>query len=234
MDDFPTPINVTYDVARTAFKAEQYIKEISKHELFAADFEVAIRYSKKQIEEWKCLLQQETLTKLERVAIQSKLDATALDHPSHCTITHCTISVSDNHSYVFILDNRSITNYVLYFLVTTPIKQVWHNATYDFSKIYYYTGKFPINYEDTQILAKTLINHVNTFKAKTGLKELAGYKYGDWGISADNFTKEQMYDEKVLKYAATDSAATYWLWSYLQKECDDIDNTITRGVTKNE
>jgi ribonuclease D len=107
-------------------------------------------------------------------------------------------------------------NLLLRFLVSTPIQQIWHNASFDFRHIHYYTNQFPPNYDDSQILAKTLINHVETYKAKTGLKELAGYKYGSWGISADNFSIEQMYEPHVLKYAATDACATFWLWSYLQ------------------
>ncbi|MGD8306179.1 MAG: hypothetical protein PVF17_05965, partial [Ignavibacteria bacterium] len=134
-------------------------------------------------------------------------------HPSHTVLTHCSIAISDNEAYVFILDNKKITNRVLNFLINTPIRQVWHNASYDFRQIQYRTGKFPILYEDTQIYAKTILNHVETWKANTGLKELAGHKYGAWGISVDNFTKEQMYEEHVLKYAATDACATYWLYN---------------------
>lgn len=225
-------IHVTYDVARTASRAEEFIKEISKHFLFAADFEVSVKYSPLQVAEWKAQLEQLDLPKLDRVAIQSKLSATALDHPSHCTLTHCSIATSNNHSYVFLLNNRSITNTVLNFLTTTPITQVWHNASYDFRHLYYHTGKFPLNYEDSQILAKTLINHVDTFKARTGLKDLQGHKYGDWAISVDSFTVNQMYDEKVLKYAAIDAAATYDLWQYLQSQCDYIDSLIKYNLTE--
>ena len=103
--------------------------------------------------------------------------------------------------------------------------------SYDFKHIYYYTKRFPINYEDTQILAKTLINHVNTFKAKTGLKELAGHMYGSWGISSDNFDLSRMYDEHVLKYAAIDSCATLWLWNYINSECDIIDSKLEPQLT---
>jgi ribonuclease D len=156
--------------------------------------------------------------------------ATALDHPSHCTITHCSIATSDNQAYVFILDNTSITNYILNYLITTKQKQIWHNASYDFRFLQYFTGNLPYDYEDTQILAKCLINHVNTFKAKTGLKELAGHMYGSWAISKDNFSIEHMYEEHVLKYAAIDSCATYWVYNYMMTECDAIDSKIIEST----
>ena len=97
-------------------------------------------------------------------------------------------------------------------LRAVELRLLLNTPSYDFKQIYYYTHKFPKNYEDTQIFAKTIINHVETYKAKTGLKELAGHWYGDWAISADNFTTSQMYEEHVLRYAATDACATFRLW----------------------
>ena len=95
-------------------------------------------------------------------------------------------------------------------------------SSYDFRQIHYRTGKFPLNYEDSQLKAKCILNHVETHKAKVGLKQLAGANYGDWGISADNFDVSQMYQPHVLKYAATDACACYWLWNsintYIQEQ----------------
>jgi hypothetical protein len=206
------PIQVNYKSTTNVYIANKYLQEISQYDLFAADFEAAVRYTKEEIESFKAELENNP-PKRRKIELESKLKATALDHPSHTVLTHCSIAISDNEAYVFILDNKKITNRVLNFLINTPIRQVWHNASYDFRQIQYRTGKFPILYEDTQIYAKTILNHVETWKANTGLKELAGHKYGAWGISVDNFTKEQMYEEHVLKYAATDACATYWLYN---------------------
>lgn len=154
------------------------------------------------------------------IELKAKLSATALDHPSHTVITHCSIATSDNFAYVFILDNPQITNRVLNFLTTTKIKQVLHNASYDFRQIYFRVGKFPIDYEDTQIFAKTILNHVDVQQATTGLKELAGKWYGAWGISADNFSVAQMYEPHVLLYAATDACATLKLWYSINRHVE--------------
>lgn len=218
-------IQVTYKSTNSVVTANQYLREISKHSIFAADFETALKYTPEELSYWQSI-HDDPPSKLDFIRAKSILKATALDHPSHGTLTHLSIATSDSFGYVFILDNPAITRRVLNFLVTTPLTQVWHNASYDFQRIYYYTKQFPLNYEDTQILAKTLVNHTNPLQAKTGLKQLAGYKYGDWGISADNFTVEQMYEPHVLKYAATDSCATLWLWNYLQEQCDLIDKEI--------
>lgn len=206
-------IKVDYHSTNDAEIASEWLNSLP--DLFSADFETAIWYTKEMIEEAKLKMLDDELSKRERVRYQAIAKATALGHPSHCTITHCSIAFSEKDAYVFIIDGKAIADTVLRFLTETTRKQVWHNYSYDGRFLMYYANKNAINVEDTQILAKTLVNHVDVFKAKTGLKDLMGSWYGDWGISADNFTIEQQYEESVLKYAATDACATYKLWYYL-------------------
>ena len=75
------------------------------------------------------------------------------------------------------------------------------------------TGKLPTDYEDSQILAKTLLNHVDNSKSATGLKHLMGYKFGAWAVSSDNFTLANMYSPELIHYAAIDACATLTLWN---------------------
>lgn len=206
-------IKVNYQSTNNAFTAQKWLANLPS--LFAADFEVANKYTKEERAVFAHTVET-SLDRLERVTAQAKLDSNQLGHPSHNELTHLSIAWSESDAYVLIIDNRSMLHVVLNFLTRTTSTQVWHNLSYDGKYIQYLTGKFPINYEDTQILAKTILNHVDTYKANTGLKQLAGHKYGGWGISSDNFTKEQMYDNHVLLYAATDACATYWLWTQIQ------------------
>jgi len=127
------------------------------------------------------------------------------------------MAASESEGLVFIIDNQEIADVVLEFLTETEKKQIWHNYCYDGRFLRYFQRKDVKNFEDTQIFAKTLINHVEIFKARTSLKDLAGTWYGDWGISADNFTLAQQYEPKVLHYAAIDACATYKLWGYLNE-----------------
>ena len=208
-------IEVDYKSTNDPIVAKEWLSGLP--ELFSADFETAVRYSNEVIKEAKEKMVDESLSKKERIAYQAIAKSSALGHPSHCTITHCSIAYSEKDAYVFIIDDQPIADVVLDFLVSTDRTQVWHNYAYDGRFLRYYTYKDVKNVEDTQIFAKTLVNHVEVFKAKTGLKDLAGHWYGDWGISADNFTVQQQYDENVLKYAAIDACATYKLWTYLNK-----------------
>lgn len=212
-------IHVNYEHTANVYTANQFLRNISQFPVIACDFETAVAYTQSQLESFK-----EELTsctdKKRRILLESYLGATALGHPSHCTITHCSIATSESDAYVFILDNPRITARILNFLTTTTQRQVWHNASYDFRFIQYFTGRMPILYEDTQIFAKTIINHVENHKAVTGLKQLAGHMYGAWGISDDNFTLDHMYDEKMLRYAATDACACMWLYNSINRHLE--------------
>jgi DNA polymerase I-like protein with 3'-5' exonuclease and polymerase domains len=217
---------VYYESTNDPNEASTFIRNLEQFPDIAWDFEVAVKYTPDELAHFKAVMEDLSSTKLDYITARAKINATALDHPSHCTLTHCSIAVNESEAYVFILDNPDITSEVLTYLTTTEQMQILHNASFDFKHLYYYTGKFPANYEDTQILAKTLLNHTNPLQARTGLKELAGQWYGEWGISADNFTVSQMYDPKVLKYAATDACATFKLWEYTNQQCDLIDKEL--------
>lgn len=215
------PIKVNYQYTSNAYTANQWLHNLP--DLIACDLEVAIKYTSQQIEQMESKLST-NISDLQRINLESKLNATALDHPSHCTITHCQIAINDHEAYVFILDNKKINDLVLNFLVTTDKVQIWHRALFDFKHINYYTKKFPKNYEDTQLLAKTILNHTEPQKAKTSLKDLAGKWYGQWAISSDNFNLDQIYNKNVLLYAAIDACATYKLWISINKYIKETKN----------
>lgn len=208
-------IEVTYDSTNDAKTAKAWLAQMP--DLFAADFETAVRYTDEQLQESRILMLDPAVPRIERIKHQAIAKATALGHPSHCTITHCSMAASEKEGLVFIIDNQDIADVVLDFLTETEKTQIWHNYSYDGRFLRYYQRKDAKNVEDTQIFAKTLVNHVETFRARTSLKELAGAWYGDWAISSDNFTLSQQHEPHVLKYAAIDACATYKLWNYLNE-----------------
>lgn len=212
---------VSYHSTNDPEKAKVMLSSLP--DTIACDFEVAIRYTEDELKAMAAELETD-ISRRRKIELEQTLRATALDHPYHCTITHFSLGLSDHFSYVFICDNKEIIDVIYDFLVDTDVKQIWHNASYDFKHIYYNRQKFPKNYEDTQILAKTLVNHCDITQARTGLKELAGHVYGAWAIAADNFTLAQLHDEKVIHYAAIDSAATMWIWNNLQNRFKGVDD----------
>lgn len=219
---FERAIVVNFKQTNDAAVAQKYIDKLPS--LIACDFETAIRYTSAEVEEAKLKMVDTDLPKRERIHYQAIANATALGHPSHCTITHCSIAISEDTAFVFIIDNQAIADVVLGYLVETEATQIWHNYSYDGRFIRYFMGKDAKNVEDTQIFAKTLLNHVDVTKANTKLKMLAAAWYGDWAVSADNFTLEQQYDPILIKYAAIDAASTFKLYNYLLDWCKEANN----------
>lgn len=215
-----TPIKVAFKYTSDVCTANQYLHEISQFPTIAWDLETASKYSDKEREIFKEQLAQE-LPKSTKTDLTAKLGATGLSHPYHVKVTHCSIAVSNSTSYVFIFDNKKIFDRVFTYLVNSPQQQILHNASFDFTYLYYHTGKFPVFYEDTQVFAKTLVNHVEITQATVGLKELAGKWYGSWAISSDNFNLDNLHDPQLIQYAATDACATFKLWEELNNYCDN-------------
>ena len=209
-----TSIKVNYKYTANLYKAKQWLDELP--DLIACDFEASSKFTELQKEAFKLQLETEEDEETKRV-LNQYIKSDGLSHPSLSTLTHVSIAWSESDALVILLPSDKLKQFVVNWLVTTTRKQVWHNLSFDAKHIMYLSGKFPQNYEDTQLLAKTIVNHVEVFKAKTGLKELAGAKYGDWGISSDYFKLEDMYKENVIKYAATDACATFWLWNSIQR-----------------
>lgn len=189
-----------------------------KYDILAMDFEACSRYSNEEKEVMKTFLEENPETsKEEKRQIKQFIESDGLSHPSLTYVTHFQVAWNDKESFVAILPTNRHRQWIFRWLTKVKVKQIWHNASFDFKHILHYTGKIPQNFEDTDILAKTILNHVNVFEAKTGLKHLMGHKYGDWAISADAFNISQIYNENLLKYSATDPCATYALWEEIQE-----------------
>lgn len=212
----PTTISVTFDSTNNPLQAIRWLSSIPS-DIIACDFETASRYTDEQKLAFSNQLSSLPPNSLESHHLKQLISSDGLSHPSLSQVTHFQYAYSESHAFVIILDSPRITDIVLNWLVTTSITQIWHNSSFDFQYIYHHTGKFPLNYEDSQLLAKTLLNNVNNQKAQVGLKYLQGYKYGDWAVSSDSFHLSQMYDPTLLKYCAVDACATYSLWTELQE-----------------
>ena len=211
-----SPIVVNYEYTNNLYKAKQWLNNLP--DLFAADFEVASKYTKRQKDLIKHRLDNYKLSfEKERVLLQ-QLTSDGLSHPSLTVITHLSVGWTDRDSKVIVCDTERIRMLVLEFLISTEKEQLWHNCVFDFKHIFYHTDVLPQKYIDTQLLAKSLLNDADSFKDRTGLKDLMGYAYGAWGISKDDFTLEEIWTEDMLKYAATDSPATFKLYEDIQKD----------------
>lgn len=202
-------------------EAEQWLRDLEEnHSIASFDFEAASKYT--EIEKEKLKKTIDYAPKWKRIALQQKIDSDGLSHPALTTVTHLSFATSRTEGKCIILTG-DLRTAVLDWLVTTDITQIWHNASFDFRHIRFNTGKIPKHYEDTQILAKTLLNHVDVFKAKSGLKDLMYHEFGDWALSDLQFSLENVFDERMLKYACIDASACWGL-------AEDIYNDLGRTL----
>lgn len=186
-------------------------------DVISCDFEVSSKYTREEKIEASRKASKET-NWFRRIKYQQIAESSGLSHPSLCIPTHLSIAWSDKNSMVFVLPNEDIRAYVCNWLVDTNRKEVWHNAAYDFRILLQYANSIPRDFEDTLLMVKTLSNSCVTIKNENSLKSREGMFYGNWAISKENFTLEEMYNEEVIKYSAIDSCATYHLYQEILYE----------------
>lgn len=146
---------VTFKSTNNLEEAKALLDSIQTNTI-ACDFEAASRYTEQEKEQFKQQL--ETAPRLEKHLLKQKIDSNGLSHPSLSQLTHLSLAYSETEAFVFIFDNKELQDYALNWLVTTDKKQIWHNLCFDGKHIFYNTGKLPKNYEDSQILALSLIH----------------------------------------------------------------------------
>jgi len=196
-------------------------------DIVACDFEVANVLTDKERNIKYARIKSGNFSDKYKRKLQQQLDATGLFHPSLASITHFSIADSINEAIVIICTNSVIRSELFKWLVTTDKVQIWHNLGFDGKHILYHTGKLPQQWEDTQLLARCLLNDANDFHSQTGLKGFMADQYDPrWKELADDFSNPNYYDEDFLMYAAIDACATYNLYfiiinSLKEKENDE-------------
>lgn len=165
-------------------------------------------------------------------------EAKDLSLPQFNELTMVTIGWSRTKSIVIVFKDHTIRDFVLNWLVTTDLRQVYHNATFDTRLIHYFTGKLPKHIEDSQLLAAVYLNHVDSSKRKTGLKELARFPYLDWASDKSSFElyvdsseyvnphmqyvgpnpTPHMYNLPLIYYCSIDACSTHHIWTKFDTE----------------
>ena len=164
---------VTYISTDDPIKAQELLSSLTVP-IVACDFETASRYTDEEKATFQEQLSTTTPNSIEYHTLLQRINSDGLSHPSLARITHMSLAYSETQAYVFIVPTTEMESIIYSWITTTPIKQVWHNLCFDGKHIFYNTGAFPKDYEDSQILAKTLLNHVNNQKSLTGLKTSYG------------------------------------------------------------
>ena len=217
------PIAINYKYTSNIYTAKEWLRDLPN--LIACDLEIASKFTQQEKDLMKFRLDNRKLSFEEYRVLLQHYESNGFSHPSLTVITHLSIAWSDRDSLVIVCDTEGIRQFIIRFLITTDCLQLWHNTPFDHKHIKYnsrdtlnHMGRQPKNFLDTMLMSKCLLNDANPCRDKVSLKELMAYAYGDWAISKEEFTLEEMWKESTIKYSGTDACATFKLYQDLQEE----------------
>lgn len=209
---------VDYTLCRSLYIMINLLETLDKKQpniLVAFDIETAGVYSKEQRKEAQKLLDEGNLDEYTRRLAAVAANNNGLSFPSIIKTTHFVFGWNKDNSTIYVPNNEREEAAFWNFLTHIKLKMIIHNSLFDLKVMYHRTGKLFKDFEDSALRAKTLINDANSWKAKTGLKELMGSYYDPkWSLFED-YEPEDPCNKKFLEYAAIDGAATIHLWEIL-------------------
>jgi len=210
-------IKVEYKVYSTLYAIRKVLEEVeATGKPVSLDLETRSIYTKTQRQLAKIMLEKDYLSVEEENEYSRILHSSGLSHPSLIQTTHIILGLETDKSVIFVVDER-LERYVFNWLVRTDLKVIIHNASFDLKIVHHRTGMFPKDFDDTQQLAKSLINDCNNYHSRTGLKLLTGGYYPPkWSIKEEtDFEVKNLKDENFLEYCAIDGGATKLLYNLL-------------------
>lgn len=214
-------IKVTYDVYSTRYFIDRAMSKLFKLPVLSFDTETRGVYSQEERAEATQMLKDDDLpVDTKRIALLVANNS-GLSFPSLINVTHFVFGTSEDHSVILVCDNPRLEMYIWKRIAEYAGLYLIHNTLYDLKIMFNRVGCLPTDYEDTALLAKSLINNAATWKAKVGLKELMGEYYDPTWVLMNDYEPENLREPKFLDYAAIDGAATVKLWGMLQDHLGD-------------
>ena len=214
-------IHVNYEVAATSYTIGQVLRKLYDIPLLAFDTEVRSIYSNKEIKEAKELLKDTSNMSIE-IINELKLIAgsSGLSYPKIAKVTHFIFSYNKNYSYILIPNTYQEELRIWNWLADYKGKVLVWNSLFDMKIMYERTQQLPIDLEDPMLMLRTLINDVDSWKCRTGLKEFVGSYYDPkWGLMED-YTNENYKDKTFLQYCATDTSALLLAYELICEEAN--------------
>ena len=208
------------------YTINKMIKQLNKIKLLSFDVETRSVYSKNNVTEAKNLLKEPELVDPEYLVFLKQVSrSSGLSYPSLIKTTHFIFGLSKNSSVIIVAHDKKTEVTLWDFVAKFKGKILVHNAGFDLKICFQRTGMLPLDYEDTQLLAKCYINNSDAWKSRVSLKHLMGeYYIPKWSLFEDYDTKD-LQDKNFLEYAAIDGAATFYLYELLEEEREKRTNT---------
>lgn len=201
------------------YAINKVLKKLSKTSILGFDVETRSVYSKENIAEAVKLLKEPELVATDYlVFLKQVARTTGLSFPPLVKTTHFIFGLSREESVILIAPDKKTEERLWNWLVNYKGKLLIHNTGFDLKICHHRTNKFPVDFEDTQLLSKCYLNNSNSWKAKVSLKHLMSYYYDPKWSMFDDYDIKNLRDDKFLDYAAIDGAAVYYLYELLEDE----------------
>lgn len=210
-------IDVEYKVGSTDWSIRNLLKELEQYEVLGFDVETRGVYSKEERKKAGNLLKENIKPTLKRECILIENNS-GLSHPSLVSTTHFIFGISESKSVVLVSYTYTQEMAIWNWIAKQDALFLVHNTLFDLRIMHHRVGRFPKNYIDTALAAKCLINNVDNYKAKVGLKILVGDYYKPAWSLFDEYEPDNLMDKAFLEYAAIDGAAVYKLYELIKGE----------------
>ena len=210
-------IKVTFEVHANRWHIAKALEKLAKHKVLSFDTETAGVYSKAERSEAKEYLKNKDIPLDMKIFALQVAENSGLSFPSLSSTTHFILGIDENNVVILISDNPSTEMLIWNWISEYNGLLLIHNALFDLKIMYHRINKFPKNYEDTQILAKSLINNVEVWNSKVGLKELVGEYYPPSWALYNEYEPEDLKNPEFIKYCAYDGSAVWKLWNQMQE-----------------
>jgi len=209
-------IHVDYKIYNTDFTIKKALETLNTRDIVSFDLETQSLYSKENKKEAKTLLKEGVSTqyiKLCKLVARSS----GLSNPRLIRCTHFIFGISRSESIIMISRSRKTEEMIFNWLAEFKGKVLVWNSLFDLKIMYERVKKLPKDYEDPMLLLKSLINDVDNWQSKVGLKDFAGAWYDPkWALDT-NYDNEDLKDEDFLRYCSIDGAATYYSYEIIQE-----------------
>lgn len=145
-------------------------------------------------------------------------NSSGLSFPSIVKTTHFIFGESRCKAHVVVISSDRDEMFMWDLISKFKGKFLVHNSLFDLKIMYQRTGKLPENFVDTALIVKCFINHVNIWKAKTGLKVLMAEYYSPKWVLMNDYEPKNLKDKNFIQYAGIDGAATFHLYELILEE----------------
>jgi len=214
---------VNYQVYNTLYSINKILRVLNEHKILGFDVETRSIYTAEQVKEAKELLKHpKNINPCFLINVKKVAKSSGLSHPTLIRTTHFIFGITSTESVILIAHDEKTEMAIWNWIVKYKGKFLIHNSGFDLKICYQRTGKLPVNFEDTQLIAKCYINNADNWKAKVGLKVLMGGYYNPKWSMYEDYNIKNINDTDFLEYCAIDGSSVVMLYRLLQEHKESM------------